>query len=337
MAALADERTGFPDRRLGFGAEGCGMNRRTFLGSIPLALAGCSRSAAPTPRADRIARESHLAMLESHRVAANAVRTTPKAAVDPLERFPELKPLARVAVRLHPRFGDEPGLRDTKLGGEILWPVDEDWPTCPEYRIPMAAVLQLRTEDAPPQFPMRATSDLFQLFWTPRATKAGPPHVVGVWRIAGAVQSPVPNPPTHDSADLGFVPVPCLVLPERQTDLPPMELMPAAMRRTLEQWKPAEEFRRNHAAARGTKAGGWPRVPDGAPKCSTCVHPMDYLLTVDSAEWTESEAARWKPAEDGDTDGARRAAGFDFGRAGAAIQIHLCRRCEAWPLRAAIV
>ncbi|MFF2353355.1 hypothetical protein ACFVVL_26630 [Kitasatospora sp. NPDC058115] len=43
--------------------------------------------------------------------------------------FPELAPLARRAVRLHPRAG-VPSVRDSSVGGPLLWPSDEPWPTC---------------------------------------------------------------------------------------------------------------------------------------------------------------------------------------------------------------
>ncbi|MBL8865576.1 MAG: hypothetical protein JNK93_08440 [Planctomycetia bacterium] len=306
------------------------MNRRQFLGLAPVLFAGCSRPVPPAPRADRIAREKHLAMLDAYRVPAGSVRTTPKPDVDPLARFPELKPLARIAVRLHPRFGDEPRTDESKLGGAFHWPVAEPWPQCPEHRLPMVAVLQVRTDDLPPQFPMRPKTDLFQLFWSPRATKAGPPHVVGVWRARDG-DEPIANPEIPESADLGYVPVACRIFPERSTELPPLELMPESMRRTVAESQDLE------LPARGVKFGGWPRVPDRAPKCATCVHPMDYLLSVDSCEWTAVDATRWKPMEDADVEGYRRAAGFDFGAPGAAIQVHVCRRCEAWPLRAAVV
>lgn len=306
------------------------MNRRQFLGFAPVLVAGCSRSTPPGPRADRIAREKHLAMLESHRVPIGAVRTTPKPVSDPLLRYPELKPLARVAIRLHPRFGDEPRPDESKLGGAFFWPAVEPWPQCPEHRLPMAAVLQVRADDLPPQFPMRPRTDLFQLFWSPRTTKAGAPHVVGVWRTLEG-DTKFANPELPESVETGFVPVACQVFPERVTELPPVELMPESMRRTV------AESRDLELPARGVKLGGWPRVPDRAPKCATCVHPMDYLLTVASSEWTPADADRWKPTEDSDAEGFRRAAGLDFGVPDAAVQISVCRRCEKWPLRAAIV
>ncbi|MEV6192805.1 hypothetical protein AB0M19_10385 [Streptomyces sp. NPDC051920] len=56
-------------------------------------------------------------------------RTTPPRPVDIASIFPELAPLARQAVRLHPRTG-LPSVHDSSVGGPLLWPADEEWPTC---------------------------------------------------------------------------------------------------------------------------------------------------------------------------------------------------------------
>ncbi len=56
-------------------------------------------------------------------------RTTPPPPLDITGVFPELAALARPAVRLHPRAG-EPGLRDSSLGGPLLWQAGEAWPVC---------------------------------------------------------------------------------------------------------------------------------------------------------------------------------------------------------------
>lgn len=56
-------------------------------------------------------------------------RTTPPRPVDIASLFPELAPLARQAVRLHPRAG-APTVHDSSVGGPLLWPSDEPWPTC---------------------------------------------------------------------------------------------------------------------------------------------------------------------------------------------------------------
>ncbi len=58
-------------------------------------------------------------------------RTTPPRPVDIAAVFPEIAPLARTATRLHPRPGT-PGVRDSSIGGPLLWPSDEPWPVCEE-------------------------------------------------------------------------------------------------------------------------------------------------------------------------------------------------------------
>ncbi|MFF4652474.1 hypothetical protein [Streptomyces sp. NPDC001380] len=56
-------------------------------------------------------------------------RTTPPRPIDVATVFPELGPLARQAVRLHPRPG-RPTIHESSVGGPLLWPADEDWPAC---------------------------------------------------------------------------------------------------------------------------------------------------------------------------------------------------------------
>ncbi|TRV81124.1 hypothetical protein FKN01_04590 [Streptomyces sp. 130] len=45
--------------------------------------------------------------------------------------FPELAPYRARTTRLHPRPG-RPGVRDSHIGGPMLWPADEPWPLCHE-------------------------------------------------------------------------------------------------------------------------------------------------------------------------------------------------------------
>lgn len=59
------------------------------------------------------------------------VRTTPPRPLDVTAVFPELAPLSRAAIRLHPRPGS-PSVRDSSVGGPLLWPADEPWPHCTE-------------------------------------------------------------------------------------------------------------------------------------------------------------------------------------------------------------
>ncbi|UKD56756.1 hypothetical protein L3Q65_08560 [Amycolatopsis sp. FU40] len=55
--------------------------------------------------------------------------TTPDKPVDIAQVFPELAGLERTTVRLHPRQ-DAVTVRDSSLGGPLLWPAEEAWPVC---------------------------------------------------------------------------------------------------------------------------------------------------------------------------------------------------------------
>ncbi|MEV8438228.1 hypothetical protein AB0425_12690 [Actinosynnema sp. NPDC051121] len=63
------------------------------------------------------------------------VRTTPPRPVDVAAHLPRLAPLARTTTRLHPRPG-EPTSADSSIGGPLLWPAREPWPTCVEHAGP---------------------------------------------------------------------------------------------------------------------------------------------------------------------------------------------------------
>ncbi|MBA5222552.1 hypothetical protein [Streptomyces griseoaurantiacus] len=62
------------------------------------------------------------------------VRTTPPRPVEVAAVFPELAPLARPAVRLHPRPGS-PSVADSSVGGPLLWPAGEPWPHCEDTHL----------------------------------------------------------------------------------------------------------------------------------------------------------------------------------------------------------
>ncbi|WP_156937613.1 hypothetical protein [Haloglycomyces albus] len=57
------------------------------------------------------------------------VYSTPSRPHDFTVPFPELKRLARSAIRLHPRNGS-PQQQESSIGGPLLWPSDEPWPLC---------------------------------------------------------------------------------------------------------------------------------------------------------------------------------------------------------------
>ncbi len=62
------------------------------------------------------------------------IRTTPPRPLDVTEVFPELAPLARPAIRLHPRPGS-PSVRESSVGGPLLWPAEEPWPHCEDVHL----------------------------------------------------------------------------------------------------------------------------------------------------------------------------------------------------------
>ncbi|WP_238007159.1 hypothetical protein KZZ52_37385 [Dactylosporangium sp. AC04546] len=56
-------------------------------------------------------------------------RTTPPRPLDIAALFPELRAHSATATRLHPRPG-APSAADSSVGGPVLWPAGEPWPTC---------------------------------------------------------------------------------------------------------------------------------------------------------------------------------------------------------------
>src|SRR5215469_7264887 len=72
--------------------------------------------------------------------------------------FPDLAELAATAIRLHPRPG-RAGLRDSSIGGPLLWPAGEAWPVCDDSHSgwdqaplrppPLVGVLQVHAHDVP--------------------------------------------------------------------------------------------------------------------------------------------------------------------------------------------
>ncbi|NUO57110.1 MAG: hypothetical protein HOV78_10625 [Hamadaea sp.] len=64
---------------------------------------------------------------------------TPTPPIDVLATFPELRALGRTATRLHPRPGDVE-IVDSHIGGPLLWPAAEPWPTCGDPHMGMTDV-----------------------------------------------------------------------------------------------------------------------------------------------------------------------------------------------------
>lgn len=322
------------------------MHRRAFLAAAAAFAAGCGRRppivVTPAPpdlvrrriEAEREAWEQHVTLLERFKVEPGAVRTTPKPPADVLAAAPELKALIKVAVRLHPRYSDEPKPDESKLGGRFLWPAGEPWPSCDEHGIPRVPVLQLRQEDAPSNFAFLPDTDLMQLLWCPRdhGTDGVKPAVA--WRKRADVSATADPPPT-DRAFPGYVPVPCRVFPERVMEFPPRGVLPEQVRARVAGIEAYDEML---SACPGTKVGGWPwgSTKEQPTACDRCRRPTDFLLAVSGAEWGEPNWKRWMPTEEQAArspeadQGYGRAAGLALNRP---VNVYVCRRCGGWPVK----
>lgn len=160
-------------------------------------------------------------------------RRTPPRPLNVEELFPEIAPLRREAVRLHPRAG-EPTCRDSSVGGPLLWPAREPWPECPEHPgSPMIQVVQIYRSDLPGLVPFPDGCDLLQLLWCPRRHDGQWVVPLVRWRSAAAVGQVRQPPPVPAEAGYGKVPRPCVVHPELVTEYPSWDLLAASNRGDL--------------------------------------------------------------------------------------------------------
>jgi len=85
------------------------------------------------------------AVLEAYKAQPGDMRTTPAPSFCVSKLFPELAGRSATTIRLHPRYGEEPPVDASKVGGTLLWPAGESWPVCPAHDIPLVAVQHPRT------------------------------------------------------------------------------------------------------------------------------------------------------------------------------------------------
>lgn len=176
------------------------------------------------------------------------VETMPQGHAVLLAQFPELADCARPALRLHPRRG-HPAAGESSVGGPLLWPVDEPWPTCDsdDHEWSMAAtagsfdepavlasVLQLYRRDVPagilpaPGWAFPNGTDLLQVLWCPNPHgDTHGPRVRVFWRTEAQVgtartANPILNTSCEDLGIDNLAPRPCLIHPETVVDFPPI-------------------------------------------------------------------------------------------------------------------
>ncbi|WP_329108690.1 hypothetical protein OG792_08565 [Micromonospora sp. NBC_01699] len=238
--------------------------------------------------------------------------TTALAPIDMDAVFPQLAAFKRITTRLHPRKGS-PSVDHGSVGGPLLWPTDEPWPTCDDAGLdehpadtpmPLVPVLQLFAEDIP-DLPFPEGSDVLQVLWCPfdhYPSSAPVPRLR--WRrrsTIGPRLAAMPNP--HPDADTRYVPDPCAIDPEQVVEYPSYDLPEevwSQIRNTLVRVEADTgwQYDTDLAVASGIKTGGypgWTQSPDW-PICD-CGIQMEHLLTIASWEFSRGDEHRWPPLE----------------------------------------
>ncbi|MFB6676191.1 DUF1963 domain-containing protein [Streptomyces sp. NPDC056390] len=221
--------------------------------------------------------------------------------------IPELAALGRRTTLLLPKSGS-PSVQESSLGGPMLWPVDEPWPSCgqpghwawpnekgPAGTIPMVPVIQLFARDVPElQFP--EGMDVLQLVWCPLIhpqDQAGAALPKLYWRsetnvLATGALRDIPAPQEGEYEE-EFMPSPCTVSPTSVREYPNWDL-PQELQQTLQPRidELEERFGMEYtqlACALQNKVGGYPawnQSPDW-PACQRG-HHMEHLLSVTPEE-----------------------------------------------------
>lgn len=277
--------------------------------------------------------------------------------------FPAVVPYARTTVRLHPRPG-APTAQQSSVGGPLLWPADEPWPTCDgpdsddhydngpgEPEAPLVPVVQLFADDVP-ELPFPDGTDVLQVLWCPfDHDPFGTPRPQVRWRRRATLGACLPDMPAPDAeSDPRLVPAACVIDPERVLEYPTHDLPEAAWSQIRDAVRHVErdtgwQYDTDLAVASGVKVGGYPGWTQSPqwPACA-CGAVMENLLTIASWEFSHVAERRWIPVEDrpaaSGRDGGstgdqpwrtlRNPHGLMLGDAGG-IYLFVCTRCPGRP------
>lgn len=237
-----------------------------------------------------------------------------------LSVFPELHEYGTPALLLHPHLGN-PGPQDSSVGGPLLWPTDEPWPTCEflhyDFDAPRGAeethfdapvalqpVLQLFARDLPDEHALPGGAELLQVLWCPNRHPQPLDafgHGYTPWltirsRHDTANLRPLREQPLAHTAAQEYTLPPCLLALEEITDYPSDAFLPEELAVRIEEWEedvpqtghvvPKPSYFYDLAHRRGMKLGGYHRwsLTDPVPIECECGTPMEHLFQIDSME-----------------------------------------------------
>ncbi|WP_328603906.1 hypothetical protein OG943_27980 [Amycolatopsis sp. NBC_00345] len=222
--------------------------------------------------------------------------------------IPGLAGFLRTAVRLHPTEGS-PGVRESHVGGPLLWPAGEPWPTCPvtwpprpgasddqwagghpvDEPVPsMVGAAQFFRSDFP-ELPFPDGADVLQVLFCPTLHNSEHhygPAVRLVWRTAADVTAVADPPPEPEEAEPELVLEARVLRPCRFPELPYTSDIPAERRaamglsddHTAAEWPELGQF---------SKIGGWTSWYATDPwqlDCGVCGQRLRQALTLASQE-----------------------------------------------------
>lgn len=221
------------------------------------------------------------------------------------------------------------------------------------HQSPLVPVLQLRAEDVP-ELGFRDDVDVFQMLWCPldHPESGWGPLPYAFWRRLE--EGPWAFAPAPPDLEARTIPAECRLFPERVLEYPSAFALADGTVDQLDEWLAANArhdlealgipagglYQYHFSVAPGTKVGGFPlwiQDPE-IPSCN-CGAAMEYLLTVDSAEF-DGTYQRWmSPNErwvwEADDYLARFAAQSaanlmlaDMGN----LHVFVCKACEHRPI-----
>jgi uncharacterized protein YwqG len=258
--------------------------------------------------------------------------------------FQWLRGKGRETIRLHPRENSNLSFSDSKVGGLVLWRDNETWPHCQQHNSDYVPVLQVHSNDIlgiafPPN------TDLLQVLWCPNDHEecgCCPKIKLYWWRSESLNPHPL-NPKRIKAENEEYLPKSCEVSPERVVEYPSAFSLSDDQTKELSDWQQDDGalYQYSLSVAPGFKIGGYPNwVQDSEKVTCDCGLEMDYLLTIDSAEFDGGTHERWLPEEEREIWNAEYetrnrvqcAAGLMLGDMGN-INVFICRACTPWSFR----